>query len=254
VKIQVSEIFKQQLDKAGKTERIFQQALKIAVSQEDKYTKVYLLRDIVTAMVKSDRINEAYSIAISIDYDFAKHQALKVIAVEMVRKLELPFSVIINQSDLGDDQVRQYCDEENIYDYDVIWGGDLPGIYGEDYNDPNITQYCWFRVNQSLVDFWFTEDCTHKVFYFAKDNLCHRTNIWNYTFHVDDEAPYMDITYPEHGYYKGFCESIELEFCKQYLKVNTNITLNAYDLPDNECNTSIESIFWRYYYDGDSYP
>ena len=36
------------------------------------------------------------------------------LAVSMVRELKLPFAVVINQSDLGDEQVRQYCDGENI--------------------------------------------------------------------------------------------------------------------------------------------
>jgi len=36
------------------------------------------------------------------------------LAVGMVRELKLPFAVVINQSDLGDDQVHQYCDGENI--------------------------------------------------------------------------------------------------------------------------------------------
>jgi len=36
------------------------------------------------------------------------------LAVSMVRELKLPFAVVINQSDLGDDQVHQYCDGENI--------------------------------------------------------------------------------------------------------------------------------------------
>jgi MinD superfamily P-loop ATPase len=28
--------------------------------------------------------------------------------------LKLPFAVVINRSDLGDDNVQRYCDEENI--------------------------------------------------------------------------------------------------------------------------------------------
>jgi len=36
------------------------------------------------------------------------------LAVSMVRELKLPFAVVINQSDSGDDQVHQYCDGENI--------------------------------------------------------------------------------------------------------------------------------------------
>jgi MinD superfamily P-loop ATPase len=36
------------------------------------------------------------------------------LAVGMVRELKLSFAVVINQSDLGDDQVHQYCDGKNI--------------------------------------------------------------------------------------------------------------------------------------------
>jgi MinD superfamily P-loop ATPase len=37
-----------------------------------------------------------------------------VLAVETVRKLEQPFGVVINRSDIGDDRVERYCAEENI--------------------------------------------------------------------------------------------------------------------------------------------
>jgi MinD superfamily P-loop ATPase len=36
------------------------------------------------------------------------------LAVETVRKLGLPFGVIINRSDAGDDRVVRYCEDENI--------------------------------------------------------------------------------------------------------------------------------------------
>jgi MinD superfamily P-loop ATPase len=36
------------------------------------------------------------------------------LAVDMVRILKLPFAVVINRSDLGDDEVLQYCTEESI--------------------------------------------------------------------------------------------------------------------------------------------
>jgi MinD superfamily P-loop ATPase len=36
------------------------------------------------------------------------------LAVDMVRELKLPFAVVINRSDLGDDGVQRYCDEESI--------------------------------------------------------------------------------------------------------------------------------------------
>ncbi|MBN2456238.1 MAG: ATP-binding protein [Sedimentisphaerales bacterium] len=36
------------------------------------------------------------------------------LAVGMVRELKIPFAVVVNQSDLGDDKVQRYCDDENI--------------------------------------------------------------------------------------------------------------------------------------------
>ena len=36
------------------------------------------------------------------------------LAVGMVKELEIPFAVVINRNDLGDDRVKQYCDDENI--------------------------------------------------------------------------------------------------------------------------------------------
>jgi len=36
------------------------------------------------------------------------------LAVEMVRALELPFAVVVNRADMGDDQTRHYCRQEGI--------------------------------------------------------------------------------------------------------------------------------------------
>ncbi|MFQ3549912.1 MAG: NifB/NifX family molybdenum-iron cluster-binding protein [Armatimonadota bacterium] len=37
-----------------------------------------------------------------------------ILAVDMLRELKLPFSVVVNRSNIGDDRVRTYCKEENI--------------------------------------------------------------------------------------------------------------------------------------------
>ena len=37
-----------------------------------------------------------------------------ILAVEMVKKLELPFGVIINRCDIGDERVMSYCQEQQI--------------------------------------------------------------------------------------------------------------------------------------------
>jgi len=37
-----------------------------------------------------------------------------ILAVEVLRKLQIPFGVVINRSDIGDGKVDSYCEEENI--------------------------------------------------------------------------------------------------------------------------------------------
>jgi MinD superfamily P-loop ATPase len=37
-----------------------------------------------------------------------------ILAVEVVRKLSIPFGVVINRADLGDYKVEEYCRNENI--------------------------------------------------------------------------------------------------------------------------------------------
>ncbi len=37
-----------------------------------------------------------------------------ILAVEVLRKLEIPFGVVINRSDLGDNKTDEYCQNENI--------------------------------------------------------------------------------------------------------------------------------------------
>jgi len=37
-----------------------------------------------------------------------------ILAVEALRKLKIPFGVVINRADLGDKKVEEYCDEEKI--------------------------------------------------------------------------------------------------------------------------------------------
>jgi hypothetical protein len=86
----------------------------------------------------------------------------------------------------------------------------------------------------------------HEFYYWAKDNVCHPSTIYHETFYVDSSKPYVEISFPDHGYYT--------ENDKEYLKCYTDITLDAYDLPDNECMSDIEGIYWRYEWDGSEYP
>jgi MinD superfamily P-loop ATPase len=62
-------------------------------------------------MVESVRDSD-YAVLVTEPTPFGLHD-LKL-AVDTVRKLEIPFGVVINRSDLGDEGVKNFCREENI--------------------------------------------------------------------------------------------------------------------------------------------
>ena len=47
----------------------------------------------------------------------------------------------------------------------------------------------------------FDEECKHVLYYWAKDNVCNKSDIQKHTYYVDGTPPKVDIHYPEHGYY-----------------------------------------------------
>lgn len=62
---------------------------------------------VVAALKDSD-----YVILVTEPTPFGLHDL--TLAVETVRKMGIPFGVVINRSDIGDDRVGEYCSDENI--------------------------------------------------------------------------------------------------------------------------------------------
>jgi len=94
------------------------------------------------------------------------------------------------------------------------------------------------------VDIWFDDECEHDVYIFAKDNVCNHGPIYHRTYFVDDSEPELTKTHPEDGY--AYINE------KNYIKCDTPITLTATD--DGDCQAGVESIFWRYEFDGEYFP
>ena len=126
------------------------------------------------------------------------------------------------------------------------WNGIvIAEAYG--YEDPDIEDFWWYRVDDDTANVSFDEGCRHDLFYWAKDNVCHKSGIYEKTFFVDNETPEIELEFLGHGYYKD-------QYCNEYLKGNESFIITATDFPDNECESGIEGIFWRYEYEGVSYP
>jgi len=62
---------------------------------------------VIAAVKKSD-----YCILVTEPTPFGLNDL--VLAVEVLRKLKIPFGVVINRSDIGDDKVDQYCQDKSI--------------------------------------------------------------------------------------------------------------------------------------------
>jgi len=130
----------------------------------------------------------------------------------------------------------------------AISGTELGTRYG--YTDSDILDYWWY-VNDTAgsVEVRFMEGCRHYLYYWAKDNVCNRTDIQDHIYHVDDEPPILDLSNPPgHGY-------VEIDGESGYIKKGSTITITAIDQPGFEpCRSGVENIFYRYTYDGGYYP
>jgi len=101
----------------------------------------------------------------------------------------------------------RYEENENFHPgdvndgYAIISGERLAELYGEDYDIPEITDYDWYVVNDTTtLTISFDEECVHDLYYFAKDNVCHRTEITHERWYVDGTAPetWLGISWGDH--------------------------------------------------------
>ncbi len=115
-----------------------------------------------------------------------------------------------------------------------VWGEDLGDAYG--YTDPEILYHWWYRFDGvNLVDISFEEECIHDLYYWAKDNVCNRSEIYHHVFYVDNTPPDIEIIHPEdHGY-------VPINETAGYLKIFTNITLKADEVAGSSYDPSTRS-------------
>ena len=86
--------------------------------------------------------------------------------------------------------ITQFYTEDEIW----YWMGEYIYYYSIEY------PYLWYIYNETN-GIHFYENCTHRLYYWAKDNVCHHSAIHIQTYYVDDEKPIVEKEHPEHGYY-----------------------------------------------------
>ena len=75
---------------------------------------------------------------------------------------------------------------DGVVDIVEKYNYNLDDFYGHEY---------WYVYNSS-TGVVFNEECQHDFYYWAKDNVCHHTPIYNHTFYVDATPPEVDMEMP----------------------------------------------------------
>ncbi|RLF51237.1 MAG: hypothetical protein DRN24_05290, partial [Thermoplasmata archaeon] len=118
--------------------------------------------------------------------------------------------------------------------FNVVHGSQLYSMYGELYGSgyPEIYNNYWYRVNDTTVIFYWNEECNHTLHYFAKDNVCNRSEVHEYVYYVDDSPPTIIKTVgePNCTYYDPECNGCgQLQADEYCVTTDTPITLDAFD-------------------------
>ncbi|UCH71763.1 MAG: hypothetical protein JSW62_05025, partial [Thermoplasmatales archaeon] len=73
-------------------------------------------------------------------------------------------------------------------DNDAVDGAIIADKY-DYWDEPDIFEYWWYQVNDTSVEVHFEEECEHELWYWAKDNVCNRTDVYYNKFYVDMTPP-----------------------------------------------------------------
>ncbi len=101
--------------------------------------------------------------------------------------------------------------DDDLGDGDAyVWGDDIPGIAS---SNEEIADYYWWKIMDNgefddddrqgyiEVNISLEGECIHDVYYFAKDILCHSSELHEETYYVDGSAPdtYLNISWGSNG-------------------------------------------------------
>jgi hypothetical protein len=101
-------------------------------------------------------------------------------------------------------------DDDLGFGDEYVWGDYIPGI---DSSNEEIADYYWWKIadngaydndsRQGYIEVNITlwGECIHDVYYFAKDILCHSSELHEETYYVDGTAPdtYLNISWGSQG-------------------------------------------------------
>jgi len=114
-----------------------------------------------------------------------------------------------------------YPDAGDIGPYTVVSGAEIVATYG--YTEPEIIDYWWYRIDGDHVDLTWFDECRHDLYYWAKDNVCHHTDVHHQTYFVDEICPDISLELPDHGY-------VPIDDDSGYLKAYEPFYMNATDI------------------------
>jgi PKD repeat protein len=139
----------------------------------------------------------------------------------------------------------------------IYWGFTYSGVWhpidtSDTYGGNTVSYYKngkWWFVYNDAIKIHFTEECIHTLEYWTKDNICNQGPIYTQTYYVDNTPPTITKTHPP-SYIEIDPEPIQTG----WIKLGDEINIEAEDQGTFPCIAGVENQFWRYEYDGISYP
>ena len=110
---------------------------------------------------------------------------------------------------------------------------------------PNIADYWWYVYND-CDKIQFTDECQHDLYYFAIDKLGNYGQVNHQVYYVDNTPPVVSRETGDPQYPGPNSDTT-------FITTDTTINLSATDIT-NDCQAGVESIFWRYEWNGQYYP
>jgi len=124
------------------------------------------------------------------------------------------------------DNVSLYGEIVNINNY-----------YNESEIQQNFSGHHYWYVYNSSIGVVFHEECVHNFSYWAKDNVCHHSELYNHTFYVDATPPEATIEMPK-CYRAVYGGKVDIVFL-----IDTSGSMNpVWDTLDSNLNSLINSI------------
>ena len=139
----------------------------------------------------------------------------------------------------------------------VFWGFTYQGVWHptdswDNYGGNTVVYFKhskWWYAYDDILKIHFIDECIHTLEYWAIDKIGNQGPIHTQTYRVDNSPPTITKTHPP-----SYVEIDPAPIQTGWIELGDEINIHAEDQGTFPCIAGVENQFWRYEYDGISYP